>query len=137
MPVSDETYVPEKVCIQVHRSIEKLLETGERRMNSHGVDITDLKIIMAQLTQLQTTNTAALAAMEARVRELETNRHEHVENEHIENEHNDSVRSPPNETFLDRPSGQLIIKGTFFLLGIIVLAAIGQNVSPEFLAKLF
>ena len=138
--MSAETYVPEKVCVQVHRNIEKLLETGERRMNSHGgdINITDLKIIMAQLTQLQTTNTAALAAMEARVRELESNRHEHTESEHDEKpEHNDDVRSPPNETFLDRPSGQSIIKGTFFLLGIIVLAAIGQNVSPELLAKVF
>ena len=125
--MSGESYVPEKVCDQICKNNEKRLEQGERRMNSHGEDITDLKIIMAQLTQLQTTNTAALAAMEARVQELEINRHGHD---------SDDVRSPP-ETFLDRPSGQLIIKGTFFLLGIIVLAAIGQNVSPDFIAKLF
>ena len=123
-----ENYVSEKVCDKICESNEKRLEQGERRMNAHGTDITDLKVIAAQLTQLQTTNTAALAAMEKRVQELEVSRHE---------QHTDDERSPPAETFLDRPSGQLIIKGTFFLLVIIVLAAIGQNVSPDFVAKLF
>ena len=126
--MAGENYVQEKVCEQICKNNEKRLEQGERRMNSHGEDITDLKVIMAQLTQLQTTNTAALAAMEKRVQELEANRHDN---------HDDDERSPPRETFLNGPSGQLIIKGTFVLLGIIVLAAIGQNVSPDFIAKLF
>ena len=81
-------------------------------MNAHGEDITDLKIIMAQLTQLQTTNTAALAAMEARVQELEVSRHSHD---------GDARLPPQGETFLDRPGGQLIIKGTFILAAIIML----------------
>lgn len=122
-----ENYVAKEVCSQVHKNIEKQLETGERRMNAHGADITDLKVIMAQLVQLQQTNTAQLTAMEKRVQELEINHHE---------QYTDNERSPPKETFLNGPSGLLIIKGTFFLLGIIVLAAIGQNVSPDFVAKL-
>lgn len=123
--MGEVSYVPEKVCAQVHKNIENQLATGEKRINAHGADITDLKVIIAQLTQLQQTNTAQLTAMEARIRELETSY-----------THEDDTKSPP-ETFLDRPSGQLIIKGTFFLAGIIVLAAIGQNVSPDFIAKLF
>ena len=120
--------VPDKFCDEVRKNFEKQLQTGERRMNSHGKDITDLKVIIAQLTQLQITNTASLEAMEKRIQELESSRSEHDD---------EDVRSPPKETFLNSPSGQLIIKGTFILAIIIVLAAIGQNVSPDFIAKLF
>lgn len=70
--------VPDKFCEEVRKNFEKQLQTGERRMNAHREDITDLKVIMAQLTQLQATNTAALAAMERRVQELESCRLEDV-----------------------------------------------------------
>lgn len=117
------TNVSDQVCAEVRKNIEKQFETDEKRLNSHGTDITDLKVIMAQLAQLQQTNTAQLTAMESRVRELEGSRHEH------------DVRSPP-ESLVNGSTVRLIIKGTFILLGIIILAAIGQNVSPEFITKL-
>lgn len=122
---------PKEFCAEVRKNIDKQFETTGKRLDSHSGDITDLKLIMATLTQLQVTNTAQLSAMETRIKELEISKRNHRDDIRL-------VTEPPRpETFFDSPSGLLIIKGTFVLAVIVIFAAIGQNINPEFLSSVF
>ncbi len=119
--MAGENSVTEQSCERTHKGLDKQLEVAERRLNAHSETITDLKIIISQLTQLLETTTKALETMEKRVAALETTR------EDIEEANG----------FWNSPGGQWIIKGSVTLALIITLAAIGQNVNPEFLASIF
>ena len=116
-----ENSVTEQSCERTHKGIDKQLEVAERRLNAHSADITDLKIIISQLTQLLETTSKALETMEKRVATLETDREDAEEA----------------NGFWNSPGGQWIIKGSVTLALIITLAAIGQNVNPEFLSSIF
>lgn len=119
--MSVESTVTEQACERTHKGLDKQMETTERRLNAHSETITDLKIIVGQLTQLLETTTKALETMEKRVSTLETS-------------HEESIKAIG---FWNSPGGQWIIKGSVALALIITLAAIGQNVNPEFLANIF
>jgi len=122
---------PNEFCKEVRKNIDKQFEVNTSRLNSHSEDITDLKLIMATLTQLQVTNTAQLSAMETRIKELEISKRNHRDDIRL------VAETPRPVTFFDSPAGLLIIKGTFGLAVIVILAAIGQNINPEFLASVF
>jgi len=119
--MAGENTVTEQSCERTHKGIDKQLEVAERRLNAHSETITDLKIIVGQLTQLLETTSKTLETMEKRVSTLETGREDAEEA----------------NGFWTSPGGQWIIKGTVVLALIITLAAIGQNVNPEFLANIF
>ena len=119
--MAGENSVTEQSCERTHKGLDKQLEVAERRLNAHSETITDLKIIISQLTQLLETTTKALETMEKRVAALE------IAREDIEEANG----------FWNSPGGQWIIKGSVTLALIITLAAIGQNVNPEFLASIF
>ncbi|MBC2723320.1 hypothetical protein [Desulfosporosinus sp.] len=110
--------VDKEVCSVKHGELNRRAEVQDKRLNSHSADITDLKIIVGQLTQLLETTTKALETMEKRVSTLET-------------AHEDS------NGFWSSPGGQWIIKGSVTIAVVLTLAAIGQNVNPEFLASIF
>jgi len=113
-----ESTVTEQACERTHKGLDKDIETAERRLNAHSTDITDLKIIVNQLTQLLETSTKSLETMEKRVETLETAR---------ENANG----------FWNSKGGQWIIMGGVSIAIILTLAAIGQSVNPEFLASIF
>lgn len=122
---------PNEFCVEVRKNIDKQFEVDNKRLDSHSGDITDLKLIMATLTQLQVTNTAQLTAMETRIKELEITKRNHSDDIRL------VAETPRPQTLLDSPAGLLVIKGTFVLAVIVILAAVGQNVNPEFLASIF
>ena len=125
------TATSEDTCKEVRKNFDDKFVVTTKRLDSHSGDITDLKLIMATLTQLQVTNTAQLSAMETRIKELEISKRNHRDDIRL-------IADPPREqTFFDSAAGLLIIKGTFGLAVIVILAAIGQNVNPEFLSGLF
>ncbi|AFQ46253.1 hypothetical protein [Desulfosporosinus meridiei] len=116
-----ENLVTEQSCERTHKGLDKQLEVAERRLNAHSETITDLKIIITQLTQLLETTSKTLETMEKRISTLETLHEE----------------SSKEAGFWQTPGGQWIIKGFVIIAIIITLAAIGQNVNPEFLASIF
>ncbi|SDI38452.1 hypothetical protein [Desulfosporosinus hippei] len=117
----EEKLVTEQLCERTHKGVDKQLEVAERRLNAHSETIIDLKIIITQLTQLLETSSKTLETMEKRISTLETF-HEEATKE---------------TGFWQTPGGQWIIKGFVILAIIITLAAIGQNVNPEFLSSIF
>ncbi|WP_407308542.1 hypothetical protein [Desulfosporosinus sp. SB140] len=116
-----ENSVTEQACERTHKGLDKQMETAEQRINAHSETITDLKIIVGQLTQLLENSTKALETMEKRVSSLE-----------IAQENAEKANG-----FWNSPGGQWVIKGTVTLAVIVTLAAIGHNVNPEFLPNLF
>ena len=58
--MAGETSVTEQACERTHKGLDKQVETAERRLNTHFETITDLKIIVGQLTQLLETTTNVL-----------------------------------------------------------------------------
>ncbi|EHQ92079.1 hypothetical protein [Desulfosporosinus youngiae] len=119
--MAGENLVTEQSCERTHKGLDKQMEVAERRLNAHSETITDLKIIITQLTQLLETTSKTLETMEKRVSALETAR-EYAEEA---------------SGFWSSSGGQWIIKGSVTLALIITLAAIGQNVNPEFLSSIF
>jgi len=111
-----EGSVTEQACERTHKGLDKQMETAERRLNAHSETITDLKIIVGQLTQLLETTTKALETMEKRVSTLET--------------------ANANGFWLS-PGGQWIIKGAVGLAIIVTLAAIGKDYAADIVAKLY
>ncbi|MDQ7096953.1 hypothetical protein REC12_25490 [Desulfosporosinus sp. PR] len=116
-----ENSVTEQACERTHKGLDKQMETAEQKLNAHSETITDLKIIVGQLTQLLENTSKALETMEKRVSSLETAQ-EDVEN---------------GNGFWDSIGGQWIIKGVVTLAIIITLAAIRHNTNPEFLENFF
>jgi len=116
-----ESSVTEQACERTHKGLDKQMETAERRLNAHSETITDLKIIVGQLTQLLETTTKALETMEKRVSSLET---AHEETTNVNG-------------FWLSPGGQWIIKGAVGLAIIVTLAAIGKDYAADIVAKIY
>lgn len=131
--------VDKELCKAKHGELIRRVEVADKRLNAHSESLADMKEVIMRLTVLQETSAklqetslqtmkdqnTAMAAIDKRVLELETQR---VTAEEQENK---------NETFWGTPGGQWIIKGSVVIALIITLAAIGQNVNPEFLASIF
>lgn len=47
--------IDSKVCETVQRGVDRRFDVVDKRLNDHDEDITDLKIIVAKLTQIQET----------------------------------------------------------------------------------
>jgi chromosome segregation ATPase len=130
----DLAAVDEKVCEVRHEGVTRVLDSIETQLDKQAEDIGDIKTAIIKLTTLQeiqtqsheiqtqtlTRHIEALERIETRVATLET-----------------TVKQAPapQPSFWTTSTGTLTIRVTLFLLVVIVLAAIGQDMAPD-LAKL-
>ena len=143
--------VDEKVCEAKHSEIVRRFDVDNKRLNAHSESLVDLKEVIIRLTLLQETSVQtmkdqqsamkdqqaamkdqniAMASIDKRVNELETQRVKLTEVHMTELDEHEV-------TFWSTSGGQWIIKGSVTIAVILTLAAIGQNVNPEFLSSVF
>ncbi|HWQ41903.1 MAG TPA: hypothetical protein VN456_07690 [Desulfosporosinus sp.] len=143
--------VDEKVCVAKHEEIIRRFEVDNKRLNAHSESLVDLKEVVIRLTLLQETSVQtmkdqqaamkdqqaamkdqniAMASIDKRVNELEAQRVKLTEVHMAELDEQEV-------TFWSTTGGQWIIKGSVAIAVILTLAAIGQNVNPEFLSSVF
>ena len=143
--------VDKEVCLAKHGEITRRADVHDKRLNAHSESITDMKDVIVRFTVLQETSSKlletsvqtmkdqqaamkdqqiAMASIDKRVNELEAQRVKLTEVHMTELDEQEV-------TLWSTTGGQWIIQGSVAIAIILTLAAIGQNVNPEFLANVF
>ena len=115
--------VSSDACNRTHTAIEKEFLSVGKMLDAHTVSITSMEGLLVRLTVLQ-----EIA--------MENQKTQNLALERIDNRVLDRTQENEKKFFESAP-GLLIIKGGFLLLAIIIFAAIGQSVNPDFVTKIF
>lgn len=124
--MSDET-VGEKACERTHKAIDVRLFEGYKRMSLHDEDISDMKVAIGKLTQIQETQSRAYDLMATRVKRVE-DRQAILD---AKKEAEDKLLSK----FWYSPTGQWVIKAIVVTGIIITLTALGKDFANDALIK--